>query len=45
MGDNIYSLLQAEVEHSGEGIIGCHLRNAKLFVWIEHSLVSSKAKM
>ena len=23
------------VEHSGERINGCHLRNAKLFLWIE----------
>ena len=26
-----------EVEHSGEGIYGCHLHNAKLFERIEHS--------
>ena len=25
------------VEHSGEGIYGCHLYNAKLFKQIEHS--------
>ena len=25
------------VEHSGEGINGCHSHNAKLFVWTEHS--------
>ena len=25
------------VEHSDEGINGCHSRNAKLFEWIEHS--------
>ena len=26
-----------EVEHSGEGIYGCHSHNAKLFKRIEHS--------
>ena len=25
------------VEHSGEGIVRCHLHNAKLFERIEHS--------
>ena len=30
-----------EVELSSEGISGCHLRNATLFEWIQHSVAVS----
>ena len=32
------------VEHSGDGIFGCRLHNAKLFEWIEHSGIQKGIK-